>query len=75
MKRKKRIKIEEVVVEALKILPRGMDIPSFTQWVAEATQQNKTLPRSRNGYEKNRRNTKSISTIQSSTTSDETSDR
>ena len=33
--RKKRLKLEVVVDEALKLLPRGMDIPSFTEWVNE----------------------------------------
>lgn len=75
MKRKKRIKFEEVVVEALRLLPRGVDVPSFTQWVAEAVEQNKTLPRVRNGYEKNRGSTKSISAIQASATPDATSNR
>lgn len=44
MKRKKRIKLEVVVDEALKALPRGMDIPSFTEWVKETFEQNKKLP-------------------------------
>ena len=43
--RKKRIKLEVVVDEALKFLPRGMDIPCFTEWVNETFKQNKTLPR------------------------------
>lgn len=44
MKRKKRLKLEVVVDEALKLLPRGMDIPCFTEWVKETFEQNKTLP-------------------------------
>lgn len=43
--RKKRLKLEVVVDEALKLLPRGMDIPSFTEWVKETFEQNKKLPR------------------------------
>ena len=42
--RKKRLKLEVVVDEALKLLPRGMDIPSFTEWVEETFEQNKKLP-------------------------------
>ena len=51
--RKKRLKLEVVVDEVLKILPRGMDIPSFTEWVNETFKQNKTLPRlpTRKDYE------------------------
>ncbi len=33
--KKKRLKLEVVVDEALKFLPRGMDIPCFTEWVKE----------------------------------------
>jgi hypothetical protein len=42
--RKKRLKLEVVVDEALKLLPRGMDIPCFTEWVKETFEQNKKLP-------------------------------
>lgn len=75
MKRKKRIKFEEVVVEALRLLPRGVDVPSFTNWVTETIEQNKTLPRVRNGYEKNNIRTKGVQALQASTTPDATSDR
>jgi hypothetical protein len=51
--RKKRLKLEVVVDEALKFLPRGMDVPCFTEWVKETIEQNKTLPRppTRKDYE------------------------
>lgn len=74
MKRNKRIKLEEVVVEALKLLPRGMDIPSFSNWVDETMKQNKTLPRVRNGYEKKVVTRKGVERVQTSTTPDATSD-
>lgn len=79
MKRKKRLKLEDVVDEALKVLPRGMDIPSFTEWVQEVMEQNKTLPRPRiyrNHYEET--DTDSIytmETLQTYTSSDATSHR
>lgn len=75
MKRKKRIKLEEVVVEALRLLPRGVDVPSFTNWVTETLEQNKTLPRVRNKYEKDFIPSKGLEGIQTSTTPDATSDR
>lgn len=70
MRRKKRIKLEEVVVEALRLLPRGMDVPSFTGWVAETIEQNKTLPRIKNGCEKNRNEAGIVKTLQSVATPD-----
>ena len=36
--------VEVVVDEALRFLPRGMDIPCFTEWVKETFEQNKKLP-------------------------------
>jgi len=41
MKNKKRIKLEFVVDEALKILPRGMDVPCFIEWVDEILKDDK----------------------------------
>lgn len=73
-KRKKRIKLEEVVDEALKLLPRGLDVPSFTSWVDEAVKQNKTQLRVRNGYEKNRSYPKGFSALPPIATPDATSD-
>lgn len=74
MKRKKRIKLVDVVDEALRLLPRGMDVPAFTSWVSEAVEQNKTLPRVRNGYEKNRSCPTGFQALSTKTTSDATSD-
>lgn len=76
--RKKRIKLETVVDEALRLLPRGMDIPVFTQWVDEVFEQNKTLPRPRiyrNHYAEDRTTEIQLKTIQPKTPSDATSDR
>jgi hypothetical protein len=74
--RKKRIKLETVVDEALKLLPRGMDIPCFTQWVDEVFEQNKTLPRPRiyrNHYEEDRTTEIQFEAIQSQASPDATS--
>lgn len=79
MKRKKRIKLEVVVDEALKILPRGMDIPCFTEWVTEAIEQDKKLPRPRiyrNHYEESSSTTLyTMEALQAYTSSDAAQDR
>lgn len=73
-RRKKRIKLEEVVDEALRLLPRGIDVPVFTGWVQETLEQNKKLPRVRNKYEKDFIAVKGLEGIQACITSDATSD-
>lgn len=76
--RKKRIKLETVVDEALKLLPRGMDIPIFTEWVNEVFEQNKTLPRPRiyrNHYAEDRTTEIQFEAIQPKTSSNATSNR
>jgi len=73
LKRKKRLKLEVVVDEALKLLPRGMDIPCFTEWVKEAIEQDKKLPRPRiyrNHYEESSSTTDGFQTLQANTSSD-----
>ena len=40
-KRKSRLSIKEVLDEALRLLPRGMDIPVFTEWVDETIKENR----------------------------------
>lgn len=74
--RKKRIKLEVVVDEALKVLPRGMDMPSFTEWVNEVFEQNKTLPRPRiyKNHEKDRYTSIQFETLCSETSPNATSD-
>ena len=42
-KHKKRLSLEEVLDEALKVLPRGMDIPVFTEWVNETITKDKRI--------------------------------
>ena len=73
MKRKKRLKLEVVLDEALKILPRGMDIPCFTEWVKETVKQEKKLPRSH--HEQTANTDFQSKAIQSKTPSNATSDQ
>ena len=49
-------------------------VPSFIAWVDEVIEQNKKLPRIRNGYEKNRGSPESFQALQAYTTPDATSD-
>lgn len=50
------------------------EVPSFIGWVDKVIKENKTLPRIRNGYEKNRNTTNVNEAIQATTTSNATSD-
>lgn len=74
-RRKKRIKLEDVVDEALRLLPRGMYIPSFTGFVKEAIEENNKIITRRNNYEKDFIAVQGLERIQASPTSDATSDQ
>lgn len=50
------------------------EVPSFIGWVDAVIKQNRTLPRVRNKYEKDFIARKGLEGIQTSTTSDATSD-
>lgn len=64
MKRKQKIDLMEVLDHAIALIDmqasKRLEVPSFTKWVNDVIKQNKTKPRLRNGYEKNRSNSKSI---------------
>ena len=71
---RKKLTIEEVLDVALDLLQcNNIRVPSFIQWVDEVIKENKTLPRLRNGHEKDR-NTKSVQAVQADTTPNATSD-
>lgn len=79
MKRKKKLEILEVLELALKLIQaqeskKKYEVPSFTRWVDAVIRENKTLPRLRNGYEKNRNTIGKYEAIQTSATPDATSD-
>lgn len=65
MKRKQKLDLIEILDYTLKViqmqeLKKKYEVPVFTKWVDEILKQNKKLPRLRNGYEKNRSDSKSI---------------
>lgn len=53
---------------------KKLEVPSFIKWVDTVIEQNKKLPRLRNGYEKNRGSPQVLQTLQAYTTPDATSD-
>lgn len=54
--KKKRLKLEVVVDEALKILPRGIDVPCFIEWVDEVLKDNKKGIKDERTYLDSKRN-------------------
>lgn len=79
MKRKPKLDLIEVLDYTLNLIQmqeskKKYEVPSFTRWVDKVIKENKTLPRVRNGYEKNRNTTNVDEAVQTSTTSNATSD-
>jgi hypothetical protein len=54
--KKKRLKLEDVVDEVLRILPRGIDVPCFTEWVKETIKQDKIGVKNERTYLDSKRN-------------------
>lgn len=54
--------------------PKKLEVPSFTRWIEETIEQNKKLPRVRNGYEKNRNTPTGFKALSTKAAPDATSD-